>query len=106
LPPLPGAEGAFRDKDEAMSTKKEDLRKWFDEGVEKGAIFMIVCTDTYDHNDYPVYAKTAWEAWVQFQAHDGRDMQKVMEVYDLLMDREIQMIEFRAFHMPTKPQDG
>lgn len=88
-----------------MSTKKEDLRKWFDDGVAQGALFMIVACDTYDHSDYPVYAKTAWEAWVQFQAHDGLYGQRIMEVYDLLRDREVQMAEFRAFHMPTRPED-
>ena len=88
-----------------MSTTKEDLQKWFDDGVARGALFMIVACDTYDHRDYPVYAKTAWEAWVQFQAHDGKNMQRVMEVYDLLMDRDVQMEEFRAFHMPKQPED-
>lgn len=89
-----------------MSTEKTDLRKWFDDGVSEGAIYMIVCTDTFDYSDYPVYAKTVREAWVQFDAHDGKNMQRITEVYDLLRDREVQMEEFRAFHMPTRPREG
>lgn len=86
-----------------MSTEKADLQHWFDRGVAMNALFMIVCTDTFSHEDYPVYAKTAEEAWKQFDAHDGKNMQRIMEVYDLLRDREVQMQEFRAYHMPPHP---
>lgn len=42
-----------------MGTSKDDLRGWFDRGVEDGALFM-----------------------------------------------EVQLAEFRAFHMPARSQDG
>lgn len=83
-----------------MGTTKEDLKKWFDRGKANGKAFMIVACDTYDWEDYPIYCADADEARRQYRDHDGKNMQKVMEVYDLNMDRDAQLDEHRANHLP------
>jgi len=59
---------------------------------------MIVVCDTFDHEDYPVYAATAEECVATYKAPG--EMQRVMEVYDLAADKAAQLREARAMHLP------
>ena len=65
-----------------MATTVEDLSVWFDEGVKLGATRMIVVCDTFDWSDYPVYTREE-NFWEEYASHDNKNMQKIMEVYDL-----------------------
>jgi len=78
-------------------TPKEMIKEWFDKGVAQNAKFMLVVCDTYDHDDYPVYAMTLEEAWQRY--HSPGDMQRVMEVYDLQMDQNAQLNQHRAMNL-------
>ena len=68
-------------------TSLSDIKGWFDAAKKNGSAYMIVVCDTFDHEDYPlgVYTpiKDAADCMVQYGAHDGPNMQRVMEVYDL-----------------------
>jgi hypothetical protein len=66
-----------------MGTTKQDLHRWFKEGVEQKATHMIVVCDTFDYEDYPVYVAKGEDVKAREQEYRGKDMQKVMEVYDL-----------------------
>ena len=81
-------------------TTREEIADWFDRGVKDGAAFMIVVCDTFDHEDYPVYASVASYPAV-YDSHHGKNMQRIMEVYDLGMDKSTQLGERRAFHPPS-----
>jgi hypothetical protein len=83
-----------------VAATKEDIRRWLTE-PEAGAEFVIVVCDTYDWDDYPVYC-TAEDFERKYQNHNGPNMTKVMEVYDLSMDIEIQLNEHRAYHFPKE----
>lgn len=74
-----------------MGTTKEDLSEWFTRGVESGATHMIVVCDTFDWEDYPVYATGDANCLKEYHAHNGPNMQKVMEVYDLRKSKTSQM---------------
>lgn len=85
-------------------TSKNDIREWFDEGVASGASFMLVVCDTFDHDDYPSFVGgpkdyhgfgTAQKAISYFHA---ASMQNILEVYNLLMDRDTQIDERMAWH--------
>ena len=39
-----------------MAASLEVLKEWFDLGVSQGEKYMIVATDNFDHEDYPVYS--------------------------------------------------
>lgn len=64
-----------------MPTTRDDLRRWFDEGVEQGATHMIVACDTFDYEDYPVYVQRGDDP--RHRARNLGSMQTVMEVYKL-----------------------
>ena len=81
-----------------MAATKEDLSKWFEEGVKDGDEFMIIFCDTYEWEDYPAYTKGGLEG---FKKEYKRLMgSQIMEVYNLKMDMFRQMAEKRAFHYP------
>lgn len=82
-----------------------EIEKWFDTGVAKKATHMIVACDTFDHEDYPIYVQGDADVWKQYESHNGVNMQRVMEVYDLRMDKATQMAQTRVFNLPPKPQE-
>jgi hypothetical protein len=63
-----------------MSSLRE-IANWWERGKAEGAAFMIVVCDTFDYEDYPVYTQLA-DFWPQYDDHDGKNMQRIMEVYD------------------------
>jgi len=75
-------------------TTREEISEWFDRGVEEGASHMLVIADTFDYEDYPSFVDSVDEAR-QVAAKPG-DMQRVMEVYNLSMDKETQLNEQRS----------
>lgn len=86
-----------------MAASREDISDWFDRGVAEGADHMIVVCDTYDHEDYPVMTKGDAMFWRSHREHDGANMQRIMEVYDLHRDKAEQMEMRRAYFPPTGP---
>jgi hypothetical protein len=38
-----------------MAASREDISKWFDRGMKKGASHMAIICDTFDWDDYPKY---------------------------------------------------
>ena len=86
-------------------TTKDEIENWFDAGAGGGYKFLMVYCDTYDYSDYPVYVKSADTFW---EKHDdpmytAKNMQKLVEVYDLSLDKETQMEERCAYHPPARP---
>jgi hypothetical protein len=81
-----------------MAATKGEISKWFDEGVAKNARYMIICCDTFDYDDYPVFANTDNDCMMSY--HNPGKMQRVMEVYDLQSDKAEQMSEGRAMRLP------
>lgn len=82
-----------------MTTTREQIGEWFDRGVSQGASYMLVICDSFDWNDYPVFAKTDDECLAKNK--DPGSMQRVMEVYDLRQDKAEQLAERRVFRLPT-----
>lgn len=87
-------------------TTREVLAKWFDAGVRDAADFMIVVTDTFSYDDFPVYVRGSRKLAAQ-RAHEleHAPLCKVMEVYDLRGDRGAQLAEARAWAVP-QPEPG
>jgi hypothetical protein len=82
-----------------MGTTQADIREWLTRGKDKGATHMIVVCDTFDHEDYPVYVMPGEVARDKHAEYNGKDMQRVMEVYSYGHDLEQQLAEHRAFHL-------
>lgn len=79
-------------------TTKSEIDDWFERGLKAKAAYMLVICDTYDHEDYPVYVMT--KARCLSKAKSPGEMQRVMEVYDLSLDKAAQLRETRAMHLP------
>lgn len=79
-------------------TTKHDISRWFLAGVAKKATHMIVVCDTFDHDDYPVYVGTCQDVRRVEADYNGKNMQRVMEVYNMSADMETQLAQKRAFN--------
>jgi hypothetical protein len=82
--------------------KKDEISQWFDLGVKKKKARMVIVCDTYDHNDYFVFLDddVFWDEYPKY----CKNMQKIMEVYDLRLSKESQLSEIRAWHFPPQPK--
>ncbi len=81
-----------------MAATREDIVRWLSEGRKEKATHMVVVCDTYDWEDYPVYVLRNEKVREVYSEYDGKEMQRVMEVYSLKKDLESQLNEHRAFH--------
>ena len=79
-------------------TSRAEIQAWFEEGKSKGATHMIVVCDTFDHEDYPVFVKPGEDVRERQKAYDGREMQRIMEVYKLGDDMAEQLNRGRCFN--------
>ena len=82
-----------------MATSKEEIRGWLNEAKEAKAAFLVVVCDTYDWEDYPVQVgadASYTDVHKAIEHFHGPNMQKVMEVYDLSKDIEVQLKMHRA----------
>ena len=80
-----------------MVATRDDIQRWFDEGKQKGATHMIVACDTFDWDDYPVFVMPGQDARKRAEYYDGPNMQRLMEVYNLALDRDPQLNRRRCF---------
>jgi hypothetical protein len=79
--------------------EREDILGWIGRAKENNATHMIVACDTYDYEDYPVFVSAEQSASEEVDRVNKDSMQKVMECYNLSMDIELQLNEYRAFHL-------
>lgn len=86
-----------------MVASREDIEGWFDRGVKEGATHLIVVCDGFDHDDYPAWVHPGQDFWESYDRFDGKNMQSIMEVYDLAADKATQMKEYRAMRLPVRP---
>jgi hypothetical protein len=85
-----------------MGTTQKEISEWFDRGLAQGATRMIVVCDTFGNEDYPSYVMPDQDvrnvAENQYGFPNMKNMQRVMEVYDLRKDKATQLNEHRAFN--------
>lgn len=81
-----------------MATTREDIKRWLKMGKKAGSTHLLVCVDTFDYSDYPVFVSPEENAREIYSQYNGPNMQKVMEVYNLSMDFEMQLNQKRSFN--------
>ena len=79
------------------NTTQDDIKRWLERGKEEGATHLIVVCDTFDYDDYPVFVSPKENVHVVKNEY-SKDMQRVMEVYNLSMDWDEQLNETRSFN--------
>ena len=87
-----------------MATSREEIRDWLLRAKKNGATHVIVVCDTFDHEDYPVEVEPGQDARAVYNEHNGKSMQRVMEVYDLRAEKAEQMNERRVMRLPQHPE--
>lgn len=83
-----------------MTASRSDIERMIKNGVSQNATHLIVACDTYDYDNYPVYAFSDAECISEYKRIINQSMQSVDEVYDLRMDINSQLNERRARHLP------
>jgi len=89
-----------------MRTTKNEIRNWLEgawlENDIKEYSHMIVVCDTFNYDDYPVYVKRGDSVKETIESHHNKEMQMVMEVYDLYQDIEEQLTKVRTWNVPKE----
>jgi hypothetical protein len=85
-----------------FAAKEATLSEWFDQGVSKGMAYMIVVCDSFSYEDYPVFTCADVEEFGKAYKASTSNMQRVREVYDLNMDKNMQIWETQAMHLPCE----
>ena len=79
-------------------TTREEIRNWLERGKKEKATHMLVVCDTFDYDDYPVYVSKREDVRKVYMERDGKNMQRVMEVYSYNKNLEKQLNESRVFN--------
>jgi len=86
-----------------MAATRADISEWFDKAKKNGCCHLMVVCDQFDYEDFPVYVDKPEDVAVKMREyHKERGVYNVMEVYDLTLNKEEQMNEFRAWHTPKE----
>ena len=100
-----------------MAATVEDLSEWFDEGKKRGATHVVIMCDTFNYDDYPVYVMPGTDVrelvhgkvgpdGKYIPGRDGQNMQSLMEVYAMHLDKEMQFKERRSRHYEYPADTG
>jgi hypothetical protein len=82
-----------------MATTQDKIRCWLERGKQGNATHMLVACDTFDYEDYPVYVQPGQDVAARVAGLNGKNMQRVMEVYNFALPLEAQLNENRAWHL-------
>ena len=86
-----------------MTATSNDIKQWLDTAESNGTRWLIIAVDHWDYENYPMFCKTEDEFWDCFKrASNSGNMQSIDEIYDMALDREMQVAELRANHPPGK----
>lgn len=80
-------------------TTRQQISEWFDIGKDSNNEYMIIVCDTFDYEDYPVFANQPHFDRI-YSNHNNVNLQRIMEVYNLKMDKETQLNETLTFNIP------
>lgn len=81
-----------------MVTSRENISKWFDIALQKGATHLLIVRDTFNDDEFPEYIMPNQDVHACYRFHNGPNMEKVLEVYKMSLPKEDQLNEDRAFH--------
>lgn len=81
-----------------MAATLQNISEWFDRGVKEKATHMIVVCDSFDYSDYPVYVKKGQDVIEIQKIQDNKEMQRVIEVYNLSKNKIEQLNQTQAFN--------
>jgi hypothetical protein len=81
---------------------RKGISVYFDKGVRENYKYLVIFNDSFEYDYFPELYKDAESVWEANESVKGT-WTSIEEVYDLSMDKESQLNEFRARHFPPKP---
>lgn len=81
-----------------MTATMQDIMGFLLRAKDKGARWLLVGCDSFDHGDYPIFVMPGEDPHKAFPTNGDR----VHEVYDLALDSASQLRERRAWHLPKE----
>jgi (p)ppGpp synthase/HD superfamily hydrolase len=82
-----------------MAMDKQTIRDALYYGNSGKNSHMIVACDTFEWEDYIVFVKFDEDINEEIAKYNGKNMQRIEEVYNYSLDLELQLNEFRAYHV-------
>lgn len=80
-----------------MKATKDDIKGWLIRGTDyRDTTHVIIVEDIRTHEDFPVYVFEDDDVYEEGARYQGQ--MKVIEVYDLALDLDVQLNETRALH--------
>jgi hypothetical protein len=81
-------------------TSKATIRQWLEEGRDKGATHMLVVSDKFDYEYYPVYVLASENVFIKADEHrtEPSQMRELMEVYSYALPLDPQIEKRWVFH--------
>lgn len=92
-----------------MSVTRVEIGRWFDQAVRDGATHMMVVLDGYNFDEFPVNVMYGEDPQERADEYNTRTMQRVLEVYDLSISKEVQLNMVCAWNTgpaPTRSEQG
>ena len=77
----------------------DEIQGWIEKAKKDNCTHLIVAVDRFDYEDYPVYVTPGKDVSTEIALIEAKDMQGVMEVYNLSMDINEHLAEHRAYHI-------
>ncbi len=88
-----------------MSASQLALRAWFNDGRAMNAAYMLVVYDSLSGDDFPVFT-TEETVLTEARSATIAAHNRIMEVYDLNEDRDVQLNEGRTWRLPRDQNTG
>jgi hypothetical protein len=82
------------EKEHIMAMSRDDIKAAYAYGEAIGATHMIIATDSFDYEDYPIYVQPGEKTREQVPTNGD----KVQECYSFALGWESQAREWRAKH--------
>lgn len=80
--------------------RKNEIKEIVMDGATGEYSHVLICCDTFDYEDYPVYVKYGEDIRKVIESHNNsQNMSRVMEVYNYNLDLERQLNESMAYHI-------
>ena len=78
-------------------TTRSDIERWLLRAEPEHTHMIVIC-DSFSYEDYPVFVSNDKDVREVVQKYNEKNMQRIMEVYNLGMGIESQLNERRAFN--------
>jgi len=79
-----------------MRVTKAHIRKWLEKAEAEDATHVVVMSDDFSHDYYPINCHSEAAARETVQLKDGHNMQSMVEVYNLSASWEAQLRKDRC----------